>query len=116
MAIKVMIPTPLRPYTDKQESVSIEAGTVGELLEHLTERYQPLRKHLVNDEGRWVGTGWGTGSPCIGVTTLTGEEEYEGLTARLVADYENYDDHLGSFIIRAVIVEGELPPYPDPIE
>jgi adenylyltransferase/sulfurtransferase len=52
MPVKVIIPTPLRPYTDTQESVSVEAGTVGELLDKLTERYPPLRKHLINEEGK----------------------------------------------------------------
>ena len=52
MAIRVMIPTPLRPYTDSQESVEIEATTVGELLDGLMEKYRPLRKHLLTDEGK----------------------------------------------------------------
>jgi adenylyltransferase/sulfurtransferase len=52
MAIRVMIPTPLRPYTDKQESVEIEANTIGELLDRLMKKYQPLRKHLLTDEGK----------------------------------------------------------------
>lgn len=52
MPVRVMIPTPLRPYTDQLESVEIEAHTVGELLNHLMERYQPLRKHLLADDGK----------------------------------------------------------------
>jgi adenylyltransferase/sulfurtransferase len=50
--VKVMIPTPLRSYTEKQEAVHLEGGTVGELLESLTTRYAPLRKHLFTEEGK----------------------------------------------------------------
>ena len=52
MPVKVMIPTPLRAFTDKLEAVELEGKTVAELLENLTEKYQPLRKHLFNDEGK----------------------------------------------------------------
>jgi len=52
MAVKVIIPTPLRAYASKQESVELEAKTVGEALEALTTRYEELRKHLFADDGR----------------------------------------------------------------
>ncbi len=52
MAVKVMIPTPLRAYTDKLEAIELEANTVAELLTNLAERYEPLKKHLFNDEGK----------------------------------------------------------------
>jgi len=52
MPVKVMIPTPLRGFTDKLEAVELEGKTVAELLANLTARYQPLRKHLFNDEGK----------------------------------------------------------------
>src|SRR6187549_2317336 len=48
----IHIPTPLRPFTDKQESVQVSGGTVGELLADLTTRYDGLRKHLYTDEGK----------------------------------------------------------------
>ncbi len=32
MAVKVIIPTPLRAYAGKQESVEVQAATVGEAL------------------------------------------------------------------------------------
>jgi molybdopterin converting factor small subunit len=48
----IHIPTPLRPFTDKQESVQVSGSTVGELLADLTRRYEGLRKHLYNDEGK----------------------------------------------------------------
>lgn len=52
MAVKVMIPTPLRQYTEKRDTIELQAGTVGEVLSGLTTQYQGLRKHLYNDEGR----------------------------------------------------------------
>jgi adenylyltransferase/sulfurtransferase len=52
MANTSLIPTPLRPYVDKQESVEVSGSTVGEALAHLTTRYGDLRKHLYNEEGR----------------------------------------------------------------
>lgn len=52
MSNTILIPTPLRPYVDKQESVEISGSTVGEALANLTTRYNDLRKHLYTDEGR----------------------------------------------------------------
>jgi len=52
MSVKVMIPTPLRQYAGKQESVELEAKTVGEALSGLTAQYADLRRHLYNDEGK----------------------------------------------------------------
>src|SRR5438105_13357429 len=48
----IHIPTPLRPFTDKNESVEVNGATVGELLADLTKRYEGLRKHLYADDGR----------------------------------------------------------------
>ncbi len=48
----IHIPTPLRPFTDKKESVEVTGATVGELLADLTKRYDGLRKHLYADDGR----------------------------------------------------------------
>jgi adenylyltransferase/sulfurtransferase len=48
----IHIPTPLRPFTDKKESVEVSGGTVGELLADLTTQYEGLRKHLYADDGR----------------------------------------------------------------
>ena len=52
MANKILIPTPLRPFTNKQEAVEVSGGTVGELLAELTRKYDGLRKHLYTDEGK----------------------------------------------------------------
>ena len=48
----IHIPTPLRPYVDKQESVEVAGRTVREALANLTSTYGDLRKHLYNDEGK----------------------------------------------------------------
>src|SRR5204863_5811951 len=48
----IHIPTPLRPFTDKNESVEVSGATVGELLADLTKRYDGLRKHLYAEDGR----------------------------------------------------------------
>jgi molybdopterin/thiamine biosynthesis adenylyltransferase/rhodanese-related sulfurtransferase/molybdopterin converting factor small subunit len=52
MANKILIPTPLRPFTDKQESVELSGPTVGEILRQLTTRFEGLRQHLYNEEGK----------------------------------------------------------------
>ena len=52
MPVKVIIPTPLRQYADKKESLEVQAKTVGEALAAVTAQYADLRKHLYNDEGK----------------------------------------------------------------
>jgi sulfur-carrier protein adenylyltransferase/sulfurtransferase len=48
----VHIPTPLRAYTDKLDTVEVDGATVGDALSHLTTQYPELKKHLYTDEGR----------------------------------------------------------------
>jgi molybdopterin converting factor small subunit len=52
MAIQIMIPTPLRQFTDNRESVSVEGNSVGEALINLCANYTPLKKHLYSDDGK----------------------------------------------------------------
>ena len=52
MAHRILIPTPLRPYTDNQDTVEADGQTVGDLLHALTERHPGLRRHLYADDGR----------------------------------------------------------------
>jgi molybdopterin converting factor small subunit len=52
MPVKVIIPTPLRQYTGKKDSIEVEAKTVAEALSSLTAQYGDLRRHLYNDEGK----------------------------------------------------------------
>ena len=48
----IHIPTPLRAFTDKKESVEVSGATVGELLTDLTKKHDGLRRHLYADDGR----------------------------------------------------------------
>jgi molybdopterin converting factor small subunit len=52
MAVKVIIPTPLRAYAGKQESVEVQAKTVAEALAALTGTFGELKKHLFSEDGR----------------------------------------------------------------
>src|SRR5215471_18613509 len=49
---KVLIPTPLRQYVEKRDSVEVSGGTVGEALAALTAKFPDLKKQLYNDEGK----------------------------------------------------------------
>jgi molybdopterin converting factor small subunit len=52
MPVKVMIPSPLRPYAGKRDSAEFNARTVGEALGHLTTEFADLRKHLFTEDGK----------------------------------------------------------------
>jgi molybdopterin synthase sulfur carrier subunit len=52
MGVKVVIPTPLRQYTGKSDSVVVEGRTVEEILQNLMSQYGDLRKHLYNEDGK----------------------------------------------------------------
>src|SRR5450755_827933 len=49
---KVLIPTPLRQYAGKKDSVELPGSTVGEVLSALTVQHPDLRRQLYNDEGK----------------------------------------------------------------
>ncbi len=49
---KILLPTPLRPYAGGAASVDVAGGTVADALESLVARYEGLRKHLYDEEGR----------------------------------------------------------------
>ena len=52
MANKILIPTPLRPFTGKQDAVEVDGKTIGELLVNLTTTYAGLKPHLYNEQGK----------------------------------------------------------------
>jgi adenylyltransferase/sulfurtransferase len=52
MSVKVIIPTPLRPYAGKRDHVEVTAKTVGEALGSLIALHGELRRHLYQDDGR----------------------------------------------------------------
>ncbi len=50
--MQIHIPTPLRAYTDKQATVSVEATTVAEGLAALTAAHPAMQQHLYSPEGK----------------------------------------------------------------
>jgi len=49
---RILIPTPLRQFAEKQDTVEADGLTVGEVLAALTKRFPDLKKQLYNDEGK----------------------------------------------------------------
>jgi len=47
---KIIIPTPLRKFTDRSNSFVTSSNTVVKSLENLVEEYPELKKHLFDDE------------------------------------------------------------------
>ena len=52
MALHILIPTPLRQFTDNKESIEVHGKTVGDTLNDLCTKYPSLRKHLYTDDGK----------------------------------------------------------------
>jgi len=52
MPATVIIPTPLRPYAGKQDTVEVAGATVEEALGDLTAQFADLRRHIFTDDGR----------------------------------------------------------------
>ena len=52
MSTRVLIPTPLRPFTEGRDTLELEGRTVGELLTELVARHGNLRRHLYSDDGK----------------------------------------------------------------
>jgi adenylyltransferase/sulfurtransferase len=50
--MQIHIPTPLRAYTDKQETISVEGATVNEGLAALVAAHPALQQHLYTPEGK----------------------------------------------------------------
>src|SRR5215467_15284498 len=51
MATTILIPTPLRAYTGKRDTVQVEGTTIGEALRDLTRQFSELKQHLYTDQG-----------------------------------------------------------------
>lgn len=49
---KILIPTPLRQFADKKDTVEVAGATVGEALTALTTAHPDMKKNLFNDEGK----------------------------------------------------------------
>ncbi len=52
MNVRVLIPTPLRPYAGDAAAVEVAGGTVGDALRELASRFPELRRHLFAEDGR----------------------------------------------------------------
>jgi adenylyltransferase/sulfurtransferase len=50
--MQIHIPTPLRAYTDKQSTISVEADTVAAGLAALTAAHPAMQQHLFTPEGK----------------------------------------------------------------
>ena len=48
----IFIPTPLRSFADGRDTVDVEAATISEALDGLTQTHPELRKHLFTGEGK----------------------------------------------------------------
>jgi adenylyltransferase/sulfurtransferase len=51
MAVRILLPTPLRPYAGNQASVEVRGATVSEALDDLVRKHEGIRKHLLDDRG-----------------------------------------------------------------
>jgi molybdopterin synthase sulfur carrier subunit len=48
----VVIPTPLRKFTNQTAKLQISANTVGEVIDSLTRDFPDLKKHLLDEQGK----------------------------------------------------------------
>ncbi len=51
MSVSVLIPTPLRKFTNEQETVSVSEGTVSTLFADLDQQYPGIAARLTDDKG-----------------------------------------------------------------
>jgi len=52
MAVKVLIPTPLRPHAGGKAAAEFPAKSVAEALSHLTAEFADLKRHLFTEDGK----------------------------------------------------------------
>ncbi|MFT5184035.1 MAG: molybdopterin synthase sulfur carrier subunit [Flavobacteriales bacterium] len=48
---KLIIPTPLRKFTEEQSTFESTGKTVKEIIQDLVSRYDGLKKHILDDQG-----------------------------------------------------------------
>ena len=51
MSVLVRIPTPLRRVTNGEDRVSVEAGSINEIIGYLEEQYAGMKERLCDDSG-----------------------------------------------------------------
>jgi molybdopterin converting factor small subunit len=47
----VIIPTPLRKFTNQTAKLQVSENTVGEIIQSITRDFPDLKKHLLDDQG-----------------------------------------------------------------
>jgi molybdopterin converting factor small subunit len=48
----VIIPTPLRKFTNNTARLTVQAGTVSSMIQNLTTQFPELKKHLLDANGK----------------------------------------------------------------
>lgn len=48
----IIIPTPLRKFTNNTAKLQVNGGTVGESITELTTNFPDLKRHLLDDKGQ----------------------------------------------------------------
>ena len=48
----VIIPTPLRKFTNNSSRLTVQAGTISSMIQHLTSQFPDLKKHLLDANGK----------------------------------------------------------------
>ncbi|MBL7826865.1 MAG: MoaD/ThiS family protein [Saprospiraceae bacterium] len=48
----ILIPTPLRKFTENQSKLQVNAGTIQEALQDLASNFPDLKKHLFDENGK----------------------------------------------------------------
>ena len=51
MPVQVLIPTPLRKFTNNEETVTVAAGTISAIVEDLERQYPGMKARLCDDSG-----------------------------------------------------------------
>ncbi len=55
MSVNILIPSALRPFTDRQSELAVEGATVGAALAALVAQYPDLRRQIYEDDGKLRG-------------------------------------------------------------
>ena len=51
MSVNVLIPTPLRKFTENQDTIAVAPGSIGGIVTELTQRYPGIVKPMLDDKG-----------------------------------------------------------------
>lgn len=55
MSVTILIPSALRPFTDRKSELEAEGATVGEALANLVGQYPDLKRQIYEDDGKLRG-------------------------------------------------------------